>query len=103
MRVQIVPSSELENGKPWSLRAINAPVLEAEAKKLCDEVIATINVAANLNLDRRVARVVSRTLSRDKVFKECLKLISGEYYDEQSRHYAEVREAHADLREGRNL
>ena len=80
MKVQIVLASELENGKPWSLRAINAPKLEAEAKKLCDEIITTLNVAANLHLDRRVPRVVSRTLSRDRVFKECLKLISEEYY-----------------------
>jgi len=100
MRIQIVPASDLADGKPWSLRAINAPLLEAEANKLCDEVLATLNVAANLNLDRRVSAVVRRTLSRDKVFKACLTLISGEYYDEQSRHHAEVREAHANLREG---
>jgi hypothetical protein len=58
--------------------------MEEEAKKLCDEVIATINVAANLHLDRRIARVVSRTLSRDRIFKECLNLVSTEHDHEQS-------------------
>jgi len=64
--------------------------IEEEAKKLCDEIIATISVAANLHLDRRVPRVVSRTLSRDRIFKECLTLVSTEYYDEQSRHNSKV-------------
>jgi hypothetical protein len=100
MRVQIVPASQLENGGPWNLRAINRPVIEAEAKKLCDEIMSTISVAANLHLDRRVPRVVGRTLSRDRLLKECVKLITVEYYDEQPRHDSPVCEAHSDVCKG---
>lgn len=75
---------------------------EEEAKKLCDEVIATISVAVNLHMDRRVSRVVSRTFSRDRIFKECLALLTTEYQDEQSRHDVAVPKAHTHLREGRD-
>lgn len=75
---------------------------EEEAKKLCDEVIATISVAVNLHVDRRVARVVSRTLSREKIFKECLNLIATEGYDDKSRYNSAVFEAHANLHKGRD-
>lgn len=73
---------------------------EEEASKLCDEVIATISVAVNLHMDRRVPRVVSRTFSRDRILKACMELLTTEYHDEQSCHNVAVPKAHTNISEG---
>jgi len=54
---------------------MSAKTDQAEVEKLCAEVIATISVAANLNLDRRVACVVGRTLNREHIREECVRLL----------------------------
>jgi hypothetical protein len=68
---------------------------KTETEKLCDEVMATISVAANLNLDRRVAIVVSRTIRREQVLEECAYLLGEEAY--VSRNSLEVRKTHEKL------
>lgn len=68
---------------------------QAEVEKLCEEVIATIKVAANLNLDRRVARVVGRTLNREQIREECVRLLGESTH--VSRNSLEVRKTHEKL------
>jgi len=68
---------------------------QEEVQRLCDEVIATISVAANLNLDRRVARVVGRTLNRELILEECTRLL-GESTN-VSCNCREIPKTHQDL------
>jgi hypothetical protein len=72
---------------------------KTEAEKLCDEVMATISVAANLNLDRRVAVVVSRTIRREQVLEECVYLLGEEAH--VSRNSCTIHQAHPDVYQGR--
>jgi hypothetical protein len=71
---------------------------QAEVEKLCEEVISTIKVAANLNLDRRVARVVGRTLNREQIREECVRLLGESAH--VSCNGCEIPKAHEKLCKG---
>lgn len=68
---------------------------QEEAEKLCDEVMATISVAVNLNLDRRVSLVASRTIKREKVLEECIHLLGEE--DHVSRNSCTLSQTRSDV------
>lgn len=68
------------------------------AEKLCDEVMATISVAVNLNLDRRVSVVASRTIKREKILEECIHLLGEE--EHVSSNYFTLSQARSDTRQG---
>lgn len=71
---------------------------QTEVEKLCEEVITTIKVAANLNLDRRVVLIVGRTLNREQIREECVRLLGESAH--VSCNGCEIPKAHEKLRKG---